>query len=71
MEDKKNKIECNVYNLRGVIYIIKTEDVDLFDSTPEYEKENKFSNYILPDEAVVECVLIDILEYENIVDGWF
>lgn len=68
MKDKKL---CKIYNLEGYVYIIPEELMDEFEITQDYDRKKRFNSHILPDEGVIEDVLIDISEYENIIDGWF
>ena len=66
-----NKLECFIANLEGEVYIIPIEKRDEFDGTPYYDRSKRFGNYILPDEAVLDLVLVDETDMENIIDGWF
>lgn len=70
-ENMENKVNCKLYNLEGIVYLIPLEKVEDFESIPYYEKEKSFEIYILPDECVIEEVLIDQSDYENMLEGWF
>jgi len=68
MEDK---IECSIFNIDEMIYIIPNDLLEEFESTPEYEREHKFNRYILPEDAVINEVLINKSDIDNMLDGWF
>lgn len=65
-----NNIECKIYNLEGVIYIIPFDKVDEFECTPYYEREKVFNLNMLEDGGVLEEVEINIEEYDNLISGW-
>ena len=68
---KDNKIECFIATFEGIIYVIPIEFRDEFDGTPYHEREKRFGNYILPDEGILDSVLVEEYDMENIIDGWF
>lgn len=65
------KVECFIANLEGYIYIIPTELRDKFDGTDFYDRNNVFQNYLLPDDAILDIVLVDSYDLQSIIDGDF
>ncbi len=66
MKDKK---ECFIANLEGIVYIIPTELRDEFEGTSYYDRESVFSDYILTDDVIFDSILIDSYDLECLING--
>ena len=62
-------VDCFIANLEGYVYIIPTELRDKFDGTDYYDRGNLFSQYLLPDDAIIDEVLIKQNDLQSLIDG--
>lgn len=67
----ENKIECFIACLEGYAYIIPKNLRDKFDGTDYYDRKRIFENYILPDDAILESVMVDNYDFQCLIDGDF
>lgn len=63
-----NKIECFVANIGGNVYVVPNNLRERFDIDPE---ERFFEKYILPEDGIMDDVLVDKHDLENLLDGWY
>lgn len=66
----ENKVQCNIYNMDDVVYVIPMHEVDRFESTSYYDRKKDFSIYVLTDGTTLEDVSVDSYDFDNLVDGW-
>ncbi len=66
MEDK---IECFIANLEGYVFIIPSAERDLFEGTSYYDRKDIFSQYVLPDDVILEEILVDGYDLRCLIDG--
>lgn len=66
-----NKIECFLAVMEGDCYLIPSELRDNFDGTSFYDRRKEFSNYIIPDGAIIEEILVNDHDLEELIAGDF
>lgn len=69
--NKENYTACFTANLDGVSYIIPSHLRDRFDGTSYYDRETVFENYIVPEGAIIETILVDEYDLKCLIDGDF
>ncbi len=65
----ENKTECFVANLDQETYIIPVELRDKFDGTNYYDRKSIFSQYVLPDDVILDSVFVDEYDMQCLLDG--
>lgn len=66
-----NYKNCFIAKFEGETYIMPQEEREEFDITAYYDRQNKFSKYILPDDVIMEAVLVDEYDFQCLIDGEF
>lgn len=60
---------CNIYNVGGFVYIIPNELVNSFEETTYEDKEDRFSEYILQDDMIIEEIEISPGDFRNFLEN--
>lgn len=68
MNKDNNMHECFIAKLDDYIYLIPSELKDLFETTYFFERQEKFKEFLLPDEIIFDC-LVEQTDLDYFMDG--
>lgn len=66
-----DKISCFLVVMNRTTFLIPSDMRDEFDGVRSYERNRIFESYIVPEEAIIDEIMVEEADIEALKDGMY